>query len=201
MGALPIAITSAGGLTSERADAARNRRRILEATAHLVAERGIEGVSMQDVAKAACVGTGTLYRRFGDRAGLAMALLDERTRELQDAMIAGPPPLGPGAPGADRLRAFGLAYLDHLEEAADVIAAGAVRGREGSGPEQLFLTHVAMLVRDVDPDADAEHLAHVLVGALNPGRHLYLRRELGWPLERLRSGWVRLVEALASQRS
>jgi AcrR family transcriptional regulator len=64
---LPIAEPSLGALT-ERADAARNRKRILEATAALVADRGIEHVSMQDVAEAACVGTGTLYRRFGDRA-------------------------------------------------------------------------------------------------------------------------------------
>ena len=53
---------------------------------------------MEDVAHAACVGTGTLYRRFGDRAGLALALLDEQEREFQNALITGPPPLGPGAP-------------------------------------------------------------------------------------------------------
>ena len=53
----------------ERADAARNRARILAAAEELVAEQGIEAVSMEDVARAACVGTGTLYRRFGDRAG------------------------------------------------------------------------------------------------------------------------------------
>ena len=71
----------------ERADAARNRQRILDAAGELVAECGIEGVSMEDVAKAACVGTGTLYRRFGDRAGLAFALLDEQTRDFQNASM------------------------------------------------------------------------------------------------------------------
>jgi AcrR family transcriptional regulator len=95
--------------TRERADAARNRRRILEAAAMLVGERGIEHVSMDDVARAASVGTGTLYRRFGDRAGLALALLDEHTREFQDSLIAGPPPLGPGACATERLHAFGQA--------------------------------------------------------------------------------------------
>jgi AcrR family transcriptional regulator len=103
-----------GQTPHERADAARNRRRILAAAAELVDERGIGRVSMDDVARAACVGTGTLYRRFGDRAGLALALLDEHTREFQDALIAGPPPLGPGAPAAERLRAFGEGYLDLL---------------------------------------------------------------------------------------
>ena len=64
---------------------------------------------MEDVACKAGVGTGTLYRRFGDRAGLALALLDEQTREFQNELIAGPPPLGPGAPASERLRAFGPA--------------------------------------------------------------------------------------------
>jgi len=82
----------------ERADAARNRLRILEAAARLVDERGIEHVSMEDVACTAGVGTGTLYRRFGDRAGLALALLEEDTREFQNALIAGEPPLGPARP-------------------------------------------------------------------------------------------------------
>src|SRR3954449_10937594 len=58
-----------GQIPRERADAARNRRRILAAAAELVDERGIGRVSMDDVARAACVGTGTLYRRFGARSG------------------------------------------------------------------------------------------------------------------------------------
>src|SRR5688572_14050048 len=90
------------GPTRERADAARNRRKVLDAAAHLFAARGIDMVSMDDVATAAGVGKGTVYRRFGDRSGLAAALLDERETELQDRMLFGPPPLGPGAAPADR---------------------------------------------------------------------------------------------------
>ena len=192
---LPIAEPAQGALT-ERADAARNRKRILDACAALVAERGIERVSMQDVAEAAGVGTGTLYRRFGDRAGLALALLDEEDRALQDAMIAGPPPLGPGAPAADRIRAFGLAYLDLLERQADVVAVGAPLGGAGGGPFPVYLAHLSMLLRTSGPAADADYVAHVLLCALHPRQFLYARRSLGWPLERLRDGWVSLVAAL-----
>jgi len=193
---LPIVGQPFGG-RSERADAARNRRRILEAASRLVAERGIESVSMDDVAEAACVGTGTLYRRFGDRAGLALALLDEETRALQDAMIAGPPPLGPGAPPLDRLRAFGFAYLDHLEQQADIIAVGAAQGHEPPGPQQLFLTHVAILLREARPEADADYFAGVCIAALDPRAHLRLRRRMGWSLDRLKAGWNELVEGIA----
>jgi len=113
MSALPL--FDGGPGPKVRADAARNRARILEVAEALVAEAGIEAVSMEDVARAACVGTGTLYRRFGDRAGLAFALLDQQTRDFQNALISGPPPLGPGAPAGERLKAFGAGYIELLE--------------------------------------------------------------------------------------
>lgn len=100
----------------ERADAARNRAAVLDAAARLFAERGVEAVSMDQVAAAAGVGKGTLFRRFGDKAGLAAALLDVRERVLQQAILAGPPPLGPGAPNTERAAAFVDAYLDYLLE-------------------------------------------------------------------------------------
>ena len=136
----------------ERADAARNRLRILEAAARLVDERGIEHVSMDDVARAACVGTGTLYRRFGDRAGLALALLDEHTREFQDALISGPPPLGPGVPAAERLRAFGEGYLDLVERHVELLVVAEPPGRiVDGGPYALYATHLALLLREAAP--------------------------------------------------
>src|SRR5262252_8401679 len=98
----------------ERADAARNRAAVLQAAAGLFAEHDVAGVSMDQVAAAAGVGKGTVFRRFGDKAGLAAALLDARERELQGAILRGPPPLGPGADPADRLAAFADAYLDYL---------------------------------------------------------------------------------------
>ena len=66
----------------ERADAARNRARIVDAAQRLFAEQGVAGVTMEQVARAAGVGKGTVFHRFGDRAGLAMALLDHGEREL-----------------------------------------------------------------------------------------------------------------------
>lgn len=71
-----------------RADAARNRAKLLEAATALFAERGVE-TSLDDVAKAAGVGIGTLYRHFPSREDLVLAVygaqidaLDERSREL-----------------------------------------------------------------------------------------------------------------------
>src|SRR5690348_4450384 len=106
---------------SERADAARNRRRVLDAAAALFAARGVDAVSMDDVVAAAGVGKGTLYRRFGDKSGLAAAVLDEKERELQTAILSGPPPLGPGAEPGRRLRAFIAAYVEYVTANLDVV--------------------------------------------------------------------------------
>lgn len=76
-------------LGRERADAARNRERILEAARALMAERPISTICMDAIAERAGVGKGTLYRRFPERATLYIALLDEEARALQDRVIAG----------------------------------------------------------------------------------------------------------------
>lgn len=113
--------------TTERADAARNRARLLEAAARLVAERGAEHVTMHEVAETAGVGKGTLFRRFGDRDGLLLALLGEAEAEFQEAYTEGLPPLGPGAPARDRLVAFGCALIERIAADADL---GAALGRQ-----------------------------------------------------------------------
>jgi AcrR family transcriptional regulator len=182
----------------ERADAARNRLRILAAAAELVGERGIAHVSMDDVARAASVGTGTLYRRFGDRAGLALALLDEHTRDFQDELISGPPPVGPGAPAVERLCAFGEGYLELLERHADLLVAAVPVGGDGVGPHPFYATHVMILLREAAPQLDAAFTAEALLATLAPAHHLRARHGLGWSIERLRDGWRDLVRAVCA---
>ncbi|MBW4721182.1 TetR/AcrR family transcriptional regulator [Saccharothrix obliqua] len=104
-----------------RADAARNRVKVLAAAAELFSERGVANVTMDDVASTAGVGKGTLYRRFGDKSGLATALLDHLESELQDGILNGPPPLGGGASPMERLIAFTTAYLEFLRDSLDIV--------------------------------------------------------------------------------
>jgi AcrR family transcriptional regulator len=166
----------------ERADAARNRRRVLDTAAALFAERGVEGVAMDEIARVAGVGKGTLFRRFGDRQGLLVALLDESERRLQDDLLHGPPPLGPGAPAADRLLAFLHALVELIEERGEI-----VRASERSSPGARLRTaaygawhlHVAVLLAQLRPDADAAALAHVLLAPLAADTWLALRGEGG----------------------
>lgn len=64
-----------------RRDAERNRQRILRAAAEVFTERGL-GVTLDDVARHAGVGVGTVYRRFPDKATLIDALFEERINAL-----------------------------------------------------------------------------------------------------------------------
>lgn len=154
----------------ERADAARNRQRVLAAAAALFAEKGVGCVSMDEVAARAGVGKGTLFRRFGDKAGLAVALLDERERELQQAILSGPAPLGPGAEPADRLVAFLEAYLDHLAQHLELVrmsetASPGARYRIGS--YRFWHRHVELLLAAGGVSAEeASGLGHVLLAPL-----------------------------------
>ena len=131
-----------------RADAARNRDKVLAAAERLFAEHGPDCVSMDAVAAEAGVGKGTLFRGFGDRAGLVLALLTEQERRLQEDIIRGPAPLGPGAPPVERLIAFGERLFEHYARHGELIAAaekGAIRYR--SAPFAFYRLHVQTLVR------------------------------------------------------
>jgi AcrR family transcriptional regulator len=66
-----------------RRDAERNRQLILEAARRLFAERGLD-VSMDQIARSAAVGVGTVYRRFPDKAVLIDALFEDRLEALVD---------------------------------------------------------------------------------------------------------------------
>jgi AcrR family transcriptional regulator len=164
----PTELPVLGAPVRERADAARNRIRVLTAAEALFAERGVDAVTMDDVAGAAGVGKGTLYRRFGDKGGLAMALLGERERELQERILTGPPPLGPGAGPADRLGAFVEAYLDFLSRQLDLVLlseTATTGARFRTGAHALWRQHCRHLLR-TGGATDPEIAADVLLAAL-----------------------------------
>ncbi|MEV5966683.1 TetR/AcrR family transcriptional regulator [Kribbella sp. NPDC051952] len=174
----------------ERADARRNRLRVLEAADKLFTQHGVKNVSLDAIAAEAGVGKGTVFRRFGDRAGLAVALLDEREQELQAKILTGPPPLGPGAPPVIRVMAFLDAYLDLLDRHVELFmdsenASDGARYRIGS--YRLWHRHLAMLIEQARHELDADYTAHVLLAPLAADLHNALRTQ-GFSLDRMKSG-------------
>jgi AcrR family transcriptional regulator len=70
-----------------RADAARNRERIVAAAREVFAERGLDA-PIEDVARRAGVGVATLYRRFPTRADLIAAAFEAKMAAYADAVTA-----------------------------------------------------------------------------------------------------------------
>ena len=170
----------------ERADAVRNRRAILAATEELLATHHPRDISMEQVAVAAGVGKGTIFHRFGNRMGLMRELMIERAQALEEAVTAGPPPLGPGAPDRERL----LAFLDAIIEVvgrnksllAELAYAGVAEppaGKAGEAGEhagqdrndhpvyRFWHGHISALIAAQCPDADADMIAHLMLGSMH----------------------------------
>lgn len=176
-----------------RADARRNYQRLLAAAGAAFAERGADDVSLEEIARRAGVGIGTLYRHFPTR----QALLEAVYREQVDALEVRAAELlesdSPGAALAEWLaalvafskakRSLTAAMLDSqlllsckevLHGATDAVLtraqqAGAVRAGV-QGADVMRLTHAVSLAADMgqDPGQAERMLALVLGGVLNP---------------------------------
>ncbi|MEU1276142.1 TetR/AcrR family transcriptional regulator [Streptomyces sp. NPDC005799] len=85
-----MSTTPAVGTRPLRADAERNRQRLIAAARELYATRGLD-ISLDEVARHAGVGIGTAYRRFADRGELVEAVLDgaeQRILECAEEALA-----------------------------------------------------------------------------------------------------------------
>jgi len=186
----------------ERADAARNRAHLLVTARAMLAADGADALTMDRLAERAGLGKGTVFRRFGTRAGIFRALLEEDEVAFQRQVLSGPPPLGPGAAPLERLIAYGRARTAFLIEHRDIARAAL----DGSQPvtarsmTPLSRAHIRVLLRQINlRAADLDTLTVQLTAALDAPLLLYLSasdlteadsRAAG----RLADGWQDLVQ-------
>jgi AcrR family transcriptional regulator len=181
----------------ERGDAARNRTLLVDADRRLIAERGADGVSTDDIAVAAGVGKGTLFRRFGSRAGLMIVLLDEDEKAQQEAFLFGPPPLGPGAPPLDRLLAYGRDRLEFVHTHQALLSdANRDPQMRFNAPMMLHHRHIRVLLNDADTTGDLDAQATALLSLLDPDYVQLQLTERGETLESLGGAWETLARKL-----
>ena len=162
-----------------RADAALNREKILAAARGLAEADGAGALTIAEVADRAGVGKATVIRRFGDKAALVSALLGEQERRLQEEVIRGKPPLGPGEPAVERAEAFLVAlaklYLRELDlvHASETASPGA---RYRLGAYAAWRQHLTLLVHEAKPELDANLVAHLLLAPLAAESLVEIRR-------------------------
>src|ERR1700704_3879266 len=190
-------LTVTDSAPTERGDAARNRVLLLDAARRLIADPGTDAVTMDDVAAAAGVGKGTLFRRFGSRAGLMIVLLDEDEKAEQQAFMFGPPPLGPGAPPLDRLLAYGRDRHQFVH-AHHALLSDANRDPQMRFNEPMMLhhRHIRVLLEDAGTTGDLDAQAFALHTLLDAD---YVHRELterGRTLEQLGEAWESVARKL-----
>ncbi len=184
-------------LRGERRDAAENRRRILAAARALFAERGVDAVSMNQIARAAGIGPGTLYRRYAHKGLLCQGLLEENTGRFREETAARLAP-GPAAgPALARLEAVLLRLIAFNEENAPLLGAiadaacGDRRGAIYGGPLYQWLYRIvlatveeALAAGELAP-LDAAWLADALLAPLAIDLYLFQRHERGFTPERI----------------
>jgi AcrR family transcriptional regulator len=184
----------------ERGDAARNRALLLDAARRLIAERGADAVTMDDVAAAAGLGKGTLFRRFGSRAGLMIVLLDEDEKAGQQAFLFGAPPLGPDAEPLERLLAYGRERLRFVNT-HHALLSDAARDPQTrfNAPATLHRTHVRVLLEAAGTTGDLDAQTDALLALLDAD---YVHHELndrGRSLEELGAAWESLARKLCGR--
>ncbi|WP_232819834.1 TetR/AcrR family transcriptional regulator [Nocardioides allogilvus] len=195
---MPISLPMADEPPHERADAARNRDAILAAASRLVDEVGVEGLSMDCVAHAAGVGKGTLFRRFESREGLMAAVLNRSETEWQSAVLAGPPPLGPGAAAYDRLLAMGHSRLRlNVTHGALIKAATGSSGARSRAAAAFAIMHVRYLLGELGVDGDLPLLAIAILAPLDITM-IEQQQADDVTLERIEAAWDDLVRRVVA---
>ena len=174
----------------ERRDAAANRRRILAAAKALFAERGVDAVSMHEIAQAAGVGQGTLYRRFEHKGQLCAALLEDALQHFHEKLQARFD-AAPTEPFLDRLDFVLTILLGQMEAHAALIGAmvdaacGERRGMFYDSPFYAWLHRVvAVLVEGAAAAGeiraiDADCAADAILAPFDIDLYFFQRRQRG----------------------
>ncbi|MDO7844567.1 TetR/AcrR family transcriptional regulator [Sphingomonas immobilis] len=120
-----------------RADAARNRQRLLDAAKQAFADKG-PAASLEEIARVAGVGIGTLYRHFPTRDALVEQVYRSETTQLADAATR----LGAEHPPVEALRAWLRLFVEYL--AAKRIIGAALQTTAGGTTELYAASGAAM---------------------------------------------------------
>src|SRR5438309_6444042 len=154
---------------AQRADACRNRERLLEVASEAFARDGVDA-SLEGIAKTACVGVGTLYRHFPNRDALMEAVYRRNLEQLiddADELLETKPPVEALAEWMQRFVAYvatkkGLA--SHLKTVVSADSDLFTTSQERLRQTASRLVEAGITSGGIRPDADPEDLIRALAG-------------------------------------
>lgn len=188
------------GSRAERRDAAEHRRRILAVARALFAERGVDAVSMHQIARAAGVGQGTLYRRYADKGLLCIDLLGDSFTRLRDEVQSYLSSDSAPTTALDRLDGVLARIVAIIEENAMLLDA-ACEGSQCVGYHSPFYRWIHHMIGSLlesataageCTDVDVPYTTDAIMAAISPILYRHQRRDLGFPTERIMQGLRRL---------
>lgn len=192
----------------ERRDATEHRRRILEVARQLFAEHGVDFVSMHQIAKAAGIGQGTLYRRYAHKGELCVDLLRERHEQFVEEIttLFATMPTSSALERLDGVLAYLIGFLEEQSALLRPVAATDMcysQCGEYDNSRRFSLQHVPFYLwlhellvgllteamgRGELVTLDIPYTADAILATCNPMFYCFQRQERGFSPERILQG-------------
>ena len=166
-----------------RADAVKNRVLLIETAQRLFAENGVDAVTMSDVAEAAGVGKGTLYRHFPSKLDLCHVLIDTDQRDLQNRTLMH---LRSGGGAQENLEWFlgeVVAFLSRNQALAFAESAQSILLDHPA--HQWWRQTIRGLLARLNPQLDVDYAADVFFVMLDPRTIHYQTTRRGYSFDQI----------------
>ncbi len=190
----------------ERRDAREHRQQILEVAQRLFAEHGVDAVSMHQIAVAAGIGQGTLYRRYAHKGELCMDLLQGHHQQFVEE-AATFFSATKSSPALEQLKGLLTRIITFLEEQGALLGPIALAGpmmqceggdfsrhlsTQSSFFSWLYEVSTGLLTEAVErgelPPLDVAYTAEAILMNIYPLFYRFQRQERGFSPERILQG-------------
>jgi len=208
----------------ERRDAMEHRHLILEVARHLFAERGVDAVSMHQIAKGAGVGQGTLYRRYANKGALCVDLMrDSHERFAEEiATILTTLEKSTALKRLDAVLTLLIGFIEEQGALLETVMLYSMRNTHCSFmpkgnnhheplPHDPFYHWLNQLLSGLLTEAverkelaplDIPYTADAMLATLHPGIYQVQRHQRGYSSERILQGLRRIyIDGLKTPRS
>ena len=208
----------------ERRDAMEHRQRILEVARRLFTEHGVDAVSMHQIAKAAGVGQGTLYRRYANKGALCVDLMRERHEWFAEevARVLTTMEKAPALKRLDMVLTVLVAFGEEQGAVLETVTTYSMRtmhcqcvptgsNHRFSLPQDPFYHWLYELLTGLLAEAiarkelaplDIPYTADAMLATLNPITYQFQRQERGYSTERILQGMRRIyIDGIKTPRS